>query len=766
MSGTSMAPGTAPATSRAPGVAAATGRAPGIDRRDLLLLGLLLVLAALLRLPELAGRGTWDADQGHDMLVLRALVRDGILPLLGPPTSIGDFHHGAWYYYLLAPAAAIGGGDSPLAVVGAIALAGIGAVGVTWWLARSIGGSVAAGVAGLAMAVSTAAVDELTFIWNPNLIALSSSIALAGAWRAWSTRSARWWWLAAVGTAITMQCHVLGVILLPVVAALFVADLRRRAPGSTERGAVMRAGVVGLVIILVAYVPLAIHELTSDFSETRAALDYVAGGREAGTAALPIRLGIVGLRVVSWPLVGLITAGFLAAVVATCAVVGIVVWRWRSPSTPPGERVAVRWLGLGLLWSIVALTVAAPSLASVVPGLPNDHYHAFADPMVFVLVGLGVAALVRGPGSAAVDPARGGAAPVDPSGAAADVVPGIASTDVAPGLAAGPPISRGSTAVAPALAILGVVALVGWNVTHLPPAPHPDGGFPAAAAAADRVSAALRDAGVGSEQPVLLRSLPTFKSTEAMAYPLVRVGQTVVAETPQGYAPGSAVVSAGVRGRVARPGYRAHGPRAPLRPALHRGDRRRLWRPGRVDRRPGRGWRRLGPAARPVRGAPGALGLGLRPARVALSAGYVAARWARSAPSQADSPSSSHIATTSVSGAGSTWRTAISVGPSVKDEGRDGKSARSHVDRSLREVWLLHGANRALLRRIRPESRHSPARPLAPTSGGLPTGRRGADRDATRPRRESRTPAPQTPAFAVPETRTVEGCPGRALESS
>ena len=28
----------------------------------------------------------------------------------------------------------------------------------------------------------------------------------------------------------------------------------------------------------------------------------------------------------------------------------------------------------------------------------------------------------------------------------------------------------------------------------------------------------------------------------------------------------------------------------------------------------------------------------------------------------------------------------------------------------------------------------------------------------------SRTPAPQTPAFAVPETRTVEGDPGRALE--
>ena len=39
----------------------------------------LVVVAAILRLPNLATRGTWDADQGHDMLVLRALVRDGVV---------------------------------------------------------------------------------------------------------------------------------------------------------------------------------------------------------------------------------------------------------------------------------------------------------------------------------------------------------------------------------------------------------------------------------------------------------------------------------------------------------------------------------------------------------------------------------------------------------------------------------------------------------------------------------------------------------------
>ena len=77
-----------------------------------------VVLAAVLRFVNLPTRGTWDADQGHDMLVLRG-ARPGRASsrCSGPPTSIGDFHHGVLYYYLLAPAAALSGAD-PLGVVG------------------------------------------------------------------------------------------------------------------------------------------------------------------------------------------------------------------------------------------------------------------------------------------------------------------------------------------------------------------------------------------------------------------------------------------------------------------------------------------------------------------------------------------------------------------------------------------------------------------------------------------------------------------------
>src|SRR5664279_2555248 len=100
------------------GPAPAESAAPDrLRRADLVALIGVMAIAALLRLPGLAARGGWDADQGSEMIVLWRLIHGGQIPLVGPPTSIGDFHHGALYYFLLAPFAWISNGD-PRVVVG------------------------------------------------------------------------------------------------------------------------------------------------------------------------------------------------------------------------------------------------------------------------------------------------------------------------------------------------------------------------------------------------------------------------------------------------------------------------------------------------------------------------------------------------------------------------------------------------------------------------------------------------------------------------
>jgi 4-amino-4-deoxy-L-arabinose transferase-like glycosyltransferase len=475
----------APSATQTPVVPAGTTQpAPAVSERSWwLVLGAILVLAAILRFVALPGRGTWDSDQAHDMLTLMAFVHDGVFPLVGPPTSIGDFHHGAAYYYLLAPAAWLGNGD-PAIVVGEIAVLGVLAVALVASLARAVGGFVAGATAGFLMAVSATAVEESTFLWNPNLVAFTSALAVTAAWRAWTTRRARWWLLAAAAQAATMQCHVLGFVLLPPLIAWLVADARRRS--STERQAILWAALGGIAIVALSYVPLLASELQTNFHETREALAFIAGGGQAVAPDPLLRMTFVSLRVLAWPLSGLLIDSLPVGVPAAIVVATFAVWRARVARG--AERDLARWLAATTIWSCVVLGVAIAGLANVT-ALPVDHYHAFLDPLVFLIVGLGFAALVR----------IGPLAELGAPGAARRI--------------AGRPLTVGGVVVAGLL-----VGLTAWNIVRMPPAVARDGGYPAAEMAARRIVNEL------GGRTGLIASLPDFKSAEAYLYPVRRLG--------------------------------------------------------------------------------------------------------------------------------------------------------------------------------------------------------------------------------------------------
>ncbi len=448
----------------------ARARVTGLSARarDLGVLAGVVIIAALLRLPGLAERGGWDSDQGVDMATLQGFVAHGVVPLLGPQTSIGNVHHGALYYYLLAPAAIPSGGTDPTAVVLWIALGGITAVGVTWWLGRAIGGPVAGLISGLLAATSATAVGASTFIWNPNLLPLAASLAIAFAWRAWTTRNARWWLAAGAAQAVVQQAHLLGIVALPALAALWLADLRR---DRDRRGSTARWGTAGLVLIVLGYLPLLLHELGSGFDQTRAALAYLGAGGDASGPGLAFRLLFVPLRIAAWPLVGLVTDAPAAAVIAVLAALALV--GWRVAASRGVEATATRWLAGWVISATLLLTLFVASLGTVTP-LPVDHYHAFVDPAVLVLVGLGAAALWR--------------------------------RDLA----------------GRAIATVGVTALVAWNLGTQPPAVAANGDWPEARDAAARLAAEIRDV------PTALIDVPDFKPVTAYSYPLGLLGVTAV----------------------------------------------------------------------------------------------------------------------------------------------------------------------------------------------------------------------------------------------
>ncbi len=451
--------------------------APAITRprlRAVVGFAALAALAAIGRFWALPTRGAWDSDQARDMLVLRDLVVNGVVPLLGPPTSTGTFHHGALYYYLLAPAALVGSLD-PVAVVGEIALIGVVAVVLTAAAAGQLDGR-AAWIAGVLLAVSATSIEESTFIWNPNLVPASSALCLLAVFRAMAGHG-RWWCVAFVGAAVTMQCHVLGGLLLPPVAVAFAAELRRHRGDRRRTGEIARWGGAGLLLLGLSFLPLAANELVHDFSETRAILAYLTQGAGGSGAGIPLRLIVVTVRVVGWPLVGLITNAPIAAGAATIGLLAAAYLLVRRPGPHARE---VRWLVGTLAFGIVGLTVAVPSLATVVPRLPVDHYHAFLDPLVVVVLATALGRLV----------AWRPAAPA-PFGA-----------------------------VAGAAATIAVVVLLGaWNVLHWPPAVSADGGWPAGQAAAERAASRL-----DLTRPVDVVPLPAFKGPDEVIFPLLRDG--------------------------------------------------------------------------------------------------------------------------------------------------------------------------------------------------------------------------------------------------
>ncbi len=475
----------------------------GVQVRELACLAAILAVAAAARFANLPARGGWDSDQGTEMLALRNAISGGGLPTFGPlAISVGGtFHHGALYYDLLLPAAWLGNGD-PTFVVAEIALLSLLVVPIVWWIARSISGTAAGLMAAMLAAVSASLIGYATFIWNPTLVEPAAAVAFLGAWQAWRTARPQWWLVAAAGSAVAMQSHVAaGVIVVPMAAA-FLADVRR-APGRRRRIAAW--GAAGVALVALTYLPLIAYELSHDFAETRGMIGYFTGPDSTPAADPLARLVFSAIRILAWPLTRWplvdLKPSFLPSLAVAIALAATLVWhavrtgaRASSASATPGaphrapgeaERDAAEELaGLHFVGGMLLLLVLALGLGlkavSQLQELPTEQYHVVADPLVLVAAGLALAGIWR----------------------AADG--GLARQ-----------MGRGA-------ALVALVGLVAWNVGHWPPLTSPDGGWPAAEAAATRIER------ISAGAPVALIPLFEEKGGDAYAYPLARDGTILV----------------------------------------------------------------------------------------------------------------------------------------------------------------------------------------------------------------------------------------------
>ena len=211
---------------------------------------------------------------------------------------------------------------------------------------------------------------------------------------------------------------------------------------------------------------------------------------------------VVAFRSLAWPFTGVITEAPMASAAVTVLVLVLLGVALRAAGSR-ARPALVLFTGV-LLWSLPALALTAPTLLSAVPGLPNDHYHTYLDPIVLVVAATGVAAAAGHIGRL-VDPwASGG--------------------------------RRESHAVARGLAFAAFVGLVAVSVWRWPPASAADGGWPLADEAAVRLIAGQ------DVQALTLVSLPEAKSPDAIRFPLERRGAVPLVPIPGQDPPGGVII--------------------------------------------------------------------------------------------------------------------------------------------------------------------------------------------------------------------------------
>jgi hypothetical protein len=458
------------------------------------LLGLLAitVVAAAIRLAYVGSGGAWDADQGTEMLALWRAMSEGQLPLFGPAaTSLGSsFHHGALYYDLLLPAAWLSHGD-PRAIVAEIAAVNVTVVPMLWWVARSIGGRATGLIVAVMAATSADLVFFSSFIWNPTFIEPGAALAVLGAWQAWRTRRPAWWVVAAVGFTVAAQAHVAAAVLAVPLGATFLLDLKRTP--SVSRPRIARWGLAAGALVVVSYLPVIFHEITSGFGEIHGMVSYVSsppGYVDSGPLA---RLAIATIRIPAWPLTGwpffelrpgLLPALAVAGAMAT-AIPLLLLRTWRHGRTISGddvagtdERAGIAFVAGGLALTVFCLGLGLRAVSELNLTM-TEQYHIASDSFVLIAAGSTLGVMWHAGGGKGRHAGR--------------VV---------------------------ALALLAT--FVGWNAFQWAPLDPPGGSWTEAQAAATR----LESRAAGS--PLALVNLSEARGKDAYVYPLLRDGTSLV----------------------------------------------------------------------------------------------------------------------------------------------------------------------------------------------------------------------------------------------
>lgn len=340
----------------------------------------LIAITAFLRLYRIDEYMTFLGDEGRDGLIIKKILVYHDIPLLGPPTSVGNMYNGPLYYYMMATSMAIWW-MNPIAAAVMIALIGTATVGLVYYLARQWFGKVAAIVSATLYALSPVNIIYSRSSWNPNPAPFFALLGILGLYLSRKTKNYLWLILTGAALAFATQMHLLSLILIPIYGLIWLNELREKIRLKKTTKHFWQGAVIAFAAFLILMSPLLIFDLKYNYQNWHAFQTFFFGDRATTVNLNPLNtLGRIPPLYYD-NLINRYIAGqnfYLMILVSVLVLLPLIAFIWNLFKRKK------------FIWPLFALNVwALGGIAGLGLYKQNvyDHYSSFLNPAIFLLFG-------------------------------------------------------------------------------------------------------------------------------------------------------------------------------------------------------------------------------------------------------------------------------------------------------------------------------------------------------------------------------------------
>lgn len=243
---------------------------------EVLFLFAILVIAAFLRFYRIDDYLVFLGDEGRDALVVKRMIVDHKLTLLGPTASIASFYLGPAYYYLMLPFLWLFN-LNPVGPAVMVALFGVATVLLIYLFGREYFSRRVGLLAAWLYSLSPLVITHSRSSWNPNVLPFFSLVVVWFMRRSLETSPLRHLFLAGLVFGVCLQLHYLAVFLgLAMIGYFLLVHPARKNP---------KAYLASLFGLLAGWSPFLLFELRHRFPNLRTLYYFLTDGKETGLAS-------------------------------------------------------------------------------------------------------------------------------------------------------------------------------------------------------------------------------------------------------------------------------------------------------------------------------------------------------------------------------------------------------------------------------------------------------------------------------------------------